>query len=204
MKARKYMNTQRHSPGHRLIGRKPRYGYTWASPRRGFTLVELIATIVVLSILGTVSAGILFTATDGYLSASTTAALHHDASLAMDRMTRELREVARDGSDAVPHINEVAANSIRWEDESELYVQGTSLMFIENGGSPVVLANDVGAFLVRTFDEDNDALPLAMSGNECHDIRRIELTLTVSRHGESEMLRTRTFVRAAMSDGDGP
>lgn len=193
------MNTQRH----RLIGREPRYGSTRALPRRGFTLVELIATIVVLSILGTVSAGIIFTATDGYLSASTTASLHQNAALALDRMTRELREIARDGSNSVPLINELTASSIRWEDDSELFVVGSSLVFIENGAPPVALANDVSEFTVRTFDEESESLPLTMSGEACRDVRRIELSLTLARHGVSETVRTRVFVRAAIGDGGG-
>lgn len=184
----------------------PRFRIAQPAPsRRGFTLIELIATIVVLSVLGTVSAGIIFTATDGYLSASTTATLHNEASLAMDRITRELREIARDGSAAVPHINEISADAIRWEEDSELFVEGQSLMFRDRGETPVALANRVAVFAVQSFDEENDALPASMNGDACHDIRRIELTLTLSRHGESEVVRTRVFVRAAMRDGgDGP
>jgi prepilin-type N-terminal cleavage/methylation domain-containing protein len=172
--------------------------------RRGFTLVELVATIVVLAIIGSVSAGIIFTATDGYVQASTAAALHEEASLAMDRMSRALREISRDGAAPVPHINEVGPDSIRWHDDSELVLENESLMLVIDGGPPATLANDVSVFSVRTFDEDNQPLPTTMSGSDCHDIRRIELTLTLSRHGESETLRMRVFVRAAMTAGGGP
>jgi len=172
--------------------------------RRGFTLIELIATIVVLSVLGSVSAGIIFTATDGYLSATTTAGLHHEASLAMDRMTRELREIERADSAPEPRIDEVTSSSIRWEDDSELFLAGTTLQFIDAGESPVALAHDVSAFIIRVYDEDDVALPAEMIGSDCRDIRRIELTLTMSRHGESETVRTRVFVRAAMRGGATP
>jgi len=76
---------------------------------------------------------------------------------------------------------------------------------VESGSAPFTLANDVRLFAVQTFDESSNALPGTMSGAACRDIRQIELTLTLSRHGVSETLRTRIFVRAAISDGgSGP
>ena len=66
------------------------------SVRRGFTLIEAIATIVVLAIIGSIASLIILTAVDGYTDAATGAQLHIEASTAMDRIVRELRKVALD------------------------------------------------------------------------------------------------------------
>ena len=64
--------------------------------RRSFTLVESIATIVVLAIVSSVSSGVILQATDGYVDATTKAQLHTEASTAMDRMVREIRKIPLD------------------------------------------------------------------------------------------------------------
>ncbi len=46
------------------------------SVRRGFTLIEAIATIVVLAIIGSIASLFILTAVDGYAVAATTAQLH--------------------------------------------------------------------------------------------------------------------------------
>jgi hypothetical protein len=64
-----------------------------------------------------------------------------------------------------------------------------------------VLLTDVTACTIATFDEDNAPLGASLAGVACDDIRRVSVSVTVTRGGVSETLRTKVFIRATM-EGD--
>ena len=174
-------------------------------PRRrfGFTLIEVVATIVILAAIGTVASNILLTASDGYLDAAGTAQLHNELSIATDRLAREFRQIDldNDADDIAPDIDEVTASSMTWHTDSSVALNGTTLQFVEAGGAAATLLTDVTAFSITTHDEDNDPLAATLSGDQCDAIRRIEITVTQTRFGVSETLRARVFLRSTMSGG---
>ena len=132
------------------------------------------------------------------------AQLHSELSVTMDRIVRELRKIPRDDAAAgtAPDIASVTATSITWDTDYSLSLSSTNLMYTENGGTAAVLQNNVTAFTVQTYDESNSALAASLSGNNCDPIRRIQLTLTMQRHGVTESLRTKMFLRETMVGAD--
>lgn len=58
---------------------------------RGFTLVELVAVMVILSIVGTIGVGFVVRSTEAYQRTQTRALLVNTARQALERMTRQLR-----------------------------------------------------------------------------------------------------------------
>ena len=176
---------------------------TPAPRRRGFTLIEAILTISVLAIVSSIASGIILQATDGYLEGSTTAQLHTEASMALDRAVRELRRIDLDGGAAgvAPDIDDVTGTSIAWEANNLLSLVGSDLELTINGGAASRLLTPVTAFQVRALDESNAVLALPRTGVGCDPIRRLELTITVERYGTSVTLRTRVFVRSTMAGG---
>ena len=84
--------------------------------RRGFTLIEAIATIVLLSILGTFGSLVILNSTEGYIDASTVSQLHAELSISLDRIVRELRKIELDSGAAgvAPDIDSVTTTSIAW------------------------------------------------------------------------------------------
>ena len=180
---------------------------------RGFTLIETLATISVLAILGSITSFIIVGAVEGYVDAATQAQLHAEASVAMDRALRELRwiELNLDPAPCTigPHINNVTDKSITWDNVTagvhSLSWSGTAgdpLMLAVDGNPAVNLQTDVTAFSVSVYKDDNSALvlPLAID-DDCCPIRRIALDLTVTRSGQSMSVRTKLFVRSTMSGG---
>jgi len=170
-------------------------------PRRGgFTMVEAIATIVVLAVLGSVTSGIILQAVDGYTEASTQAQLHAEMSIALDRAVRELRKIPLDsGAGGIaPDVDDLSPTSVDWEGDYHLGLTGGDLLMTINGGAQRVLMSDVSAFGVSAFDESNAALGATLSGAACDPIRRLELTLTASRHGVTATVRTRVYLRSTM------
>lgn len=171
-----------------------------ASGRRGFTLVEVITTMVIVAIIGVVSSTLLLSAVERYHAAATRAELVNAASAAMERITVTLRDIPQRVSvtPSVPSISAVTANSITWDGGMSLAISGTSVRLTINGDS-TTLAEHVSAFEVTVFDKDNAAMDASLSGGACNSIRRVQITLTLSRDGVSETLRSRVFLRCMMS-----
>ena len=179
--------------------------------RRGFTLIESMATVAVLATLGSIASFLILDSVDDYSETATTAQLHAELSIAMDRAMREIRKIEADSgaSGVAPNITSVNAadNDIQWTDsDSDAYslsLSGSDLMLEVDGGGSAVLMSDVAAFTVLTYDEDDGALAAPLSGAACDDIRRVVLNVTVQRNGVTESLRTRVFIRSTMSGAEG-
>lgn len=170
--------------------------------RRAFTLVEAVATITVLGVLGSVTSGIIVQATDGYIEARIRGQLHAEASVALDRIAREIRSIPLDAaaSGIAPDIDNCLASYIEWNAlGNRISTADGDLLLKKNAGTAQVLMNDVTAFSIAAFDESNTQLGFNLSGATCDPIRRLEFTLTAVREGTTVTLRTRVFLRSTMS-----
>lgn len=169
--------------------------------RRGFTLVELVASMVIIATVGTLGATIIYTAMNGFFQASTRAQLQCELATALDRIAQELHDIPNDSSASslAPDIASVSASSISWNTGYALTLSGTNLMFSDNGASSALLLPNVSAFTIQTYDESNTALGASLSGTGCDAIRRIQITITMTQSNISETLRTKIFVRSMMS-----
>jgi prepilin-type N-terminal cleavage/methylation domain-containing protein len=179
--------------------------------RRAFTLIESMATVAVLATLGSIASFLILDAVDGYSVADTSAQLHAELSIAMDRALREIRKIEPDDGAGVvaPNITDInaAGNNIQWTDSDSdaysLYQSGSDLMLEVDGGGAALLLSDVTAFSVQTYDEDDGVLANPLTGAACDDIRRVVLDLTVQRNAVTESLRTKIFIRSMMSGAEG-
>jgi type II secretory pathway pseudopilin PulG len=169
--------------------------------RPAFTLVETIAAMVVVSVTGLLTSGIIFTAIHSYRDASTRAQIHNDCSAAFDRVTKLLWSIPRDSSASVlaPLISSVTSTSLSWNNNWSLSLSGTQLMLTENGGTARPILDNVTSFSISCFDESNAAMATSLSGAATQGIRRIQIQVTVSRQGVSETLRARAYIRSLMT-----
>ena len=175
--------------------------------RRAFTLIESVATITVLAILGSIASFVVLNAVDGYTEAVTSAQLHAEMSVTLDRITRELRRIELDSAAAgvAPDITSVTSSFIDWEDSDDdlyriLWSSGESALKLAiDGGALAVLQTDVTNCVISTYDEDDVQRPWIISGVACDPIRRVQVELTCQRSGVTETLRTKIFLRPTMS-----
>lgn len=167
---------------------------------RAFTLVELVATMVVLGAIGSIAATLMFGSLDGYLDATARAQLHAEASIGLDRIVRELRAVPLDdaASDIAPDIDSIADTAIAWKGDSSLGLSGSSLLLVLDGGASAVLLGDVDDFTISAWDESGAALALPRSGAACDAVRRLTISITLARAGVGETLRTDVFLRCTV------
>ncbi len=171
---------------------------------RAFTLVESIAAMVVVGFVATIGAQLTLRASRDYVEAARGAELHATLSNAIDRLDRDLREIRLDpdAADIGPDIDSLTASSITWDTAGgtcSVSLSGTQLRLAEDGDSAVALLDDVSAFTVAAYNDAGSALTLPLSGNACDAIRRIQITITVTRDGRSDTLRTRVFLRATLA-----
>ncbi|GEM_PF-853618 len=168
---------------------------------RAFTLVEMVATITIIATLITVVSPLILTSMDSYASSAIRAEMVSASSTCLERVTAEVRQIPlRAGqSSAKPAVDSVTSSSIMWSTNSSIELSGTDLQLTIAGGTPRLLLSNVAGFVVQTYDESNTALAALLSGSACDAIRRVQFTITVTRGGVTETLRTRVFLRCMRS-----
>lgn len=174
---------------------------------RGFTLVEVIAVIVILGVLGGVTSSLILNGAAAFTDSSVRMQLHGEASVALDRLVRELREIDADPAAGAPapHITEASVSVLAWGDDSRLRLDGADLLLAADGAAERLLCNAVSEFSIAYFDESNRPLLVGASVPPADRprIRRLALRLALTRQGLTESLETRVFVRCAIM-GESP
>lgn len=176
---------------------------------RAFTLIEAITTIIVVAIVSTISASLVRTAMDSYTSATTSADLSDQLSLAMDRITTELRTMDHTGAvgSVQPDITALTSSAITFRSGGatrSISLSGSNLLFTGSVTSSATLAQNVTAFSIVGYDKSNSVLPASPSAAQIATIRRLQITLSASSHGITETLRTKVFIRGLASGSGAP
>ena len=113
----------------------------------GFTLIEIVITIVLLSIISGIAAMIILQGVRAYTLESTHSDVHYQAKLAMERMARELRTATTVTATA-------PSSSLVFTD-----VTGTSVTYSLNGNNVTrnadLLSTGVTALLFSHYDNAN-------------------------------------------------
>ena len=173
-----------------------------ALARRGFTLIEAIATLVILGSVGSVVSSIIFRAVQDYTTIATGAQIQAELTCTLDRIDRELREIdAKTTGSVAPNIRSLASGSITFVSgglTKTISLTGTTLNLIDSSGTTPLL-DDVSTFTISAFDQSNTALAASLAGAGCDAIRRLSITVTATRNGSSDSLRTRVFLRSTLS-----
>ena len=145
----------------------------------GFSLIELVMVIVILGILAAFVGPVLFNAMRSYQSVQTGTQTHAKMRYAIERMSRELREVRRQATDATfVDITSMTASSIAF-----FKTDGTRVV-INVVGNQVNLAystlagmltDQVGSFSLAYFQQ-NASTPAATAAS----ISFVGISLTLS------------------------
>jgi prepilin-type N-terminal cleavage/methylation domain-containing protein len=165
----------------------------------GFTLIELIATIVVIGTVGSVASLMVSSSVNGYVGASVQAQLHAELSVTLDRIDRELKRIPSEGSGAIsPDIVSITPTLIQWTGNYRFHLSLGKLYYTDGGGTARILQEDVTAFNVQAFDQNNAAMSGTLNDAACDAVRRVQITVTVQRSGVTETLRSKFFLRCTM------
>jgi prepilin-type N-terminal cleavage/methylation domain-containing protein len=153
----------------------------------GFTLVELIVTLVLVGIIGTFTTLFMYTGLNGYLRAKDTSEGALKAQIALDRISLELRDIIR-VSDFNADTN-VDYNSVTLPADRRIrYAAGNGEILLSVGGTENLLLDSV-----QTFSMTVSYKELNYYGDNVDEVEAIDVSFTV---GEIERsFRARIFPR---------
>ena len=155
----------------------------------GFTLVEIVITIVLVGILAGIAAMIILQGIRSYSDEQARSNVHYQARLAMERMAREIRQIR-----STADIPTMAGTTLRYVDvngvQTGFQLTGTDIERTEDNGSTwQILATGTTAFNFNYFRQDG-VTPAAAA-----TLWFVEITMTSEQGAESLQMRTRVHPR---------
>ncbi len=159
----------------------------------------MLAAVVVLATLGTISASLMMRTASVNADTMIAQQIHSDLVSTLERVERLLREIPAQSGSTNPNITSLSATSLVLGNGTALTLSGTNLQLTEPGQSAVTLLGNVSALSITAFSDVNAALGASLSGSQCNSIRRVALSMTVTRQGVSDTLRTKVFLRCALA-----
>ena len=140
---------------------------------KGFTLVELIVTLVLVGIIGTFTTLFMYTGLNGYLRAKDTAEGALKAQIALDRLSLELRDISE--------IEAFTANSTidyfsttLLGDRQIIYDANADTISLDVDGNVNLLLDDVQNFTMTAAYKD-----LNFYADANNEVEAIDVSFTV-------------------------
>lgn len=156
----------------------------------GFTLIETVAVIVIVGLLGGIVGPLMVGAADAYAGARDGRRAVEDASFALDRIVRLLRESPEGDAPGTPAFSKITPEAFSFADGTQVIWADDELLFQQGAGPLSPLCRKVTAFEVRYLR--GDGLPLdAGAGDDASDVRRVEVRLVA----DGQDLRTCVYLR---------
>ncbi len=152
--------------------------------QKGFTLIEMIMVIVLISIISSVAAMIILQGAKSYQKEVSYSDIHNQGRLAIERMAREIRLI-RSATD----LTTMGANNIVFND-----INGTNIQFNFAGStisrSGNTLANNVQSLAFSYYQSDGVTVAGAAA-----QVWFIQIDLTTVNAGETLSMRVRVHPR---------
>jgi len=125
-----------------------------AIDRAGFTLLELLAAVVVMSIISVTLMPVIASASDSYVVARQARGSTERAAFALDRLTRVVRQAPIGEDEAGVGIVNSSLSSVEFADGSGFELIGTTLELLVPGGDSVPLCMEVDSITVGYIGDD--------------------------------------------------
>ena len=161
---------------------------------RGFTLIEIVITIVLVSILSGLAAMIILQGVRAYSAEQSRSDVHYQSRAAMERMAREIRLIRWNTALAQADIATMSPMVLRYTD-----IQGNQMGFQlnlgeiqrtqDNAATWQTLATGVTAFNINYFRQDGVTPATAAT------LWFVEITMTDLQGSETLQMRTRVHPR---------
>ena len=146
-------------------------------PQKGFTLIELIVTLVLVGIIGTFTTLFMYTGLSGYLRAKDTAEGAMKAQIALDRISLELRDI-NNISDFNSNTNiDFTSETLPFARRIR-YDSGNDEILLSVAGNEYLLVDDVQTFSLTANSKD-----LNYYSDGALEVESIEVSFTVGEIG---------------------
>ncbi len=154
------------------------------SREEGFSLVEMIATLVILSIMGIGVAMYFVYNAQSFLMARATNEAYQKTSLAVERLAREIKKMDT--------VSQAATGTLRYSRDGTdfcVYLEGTNVRLsrstaVPASGNGPILIDNISAFSLQFLDGSGNDWSLP-SDNSLTGLSRVVITLTVDIYNSS-------------------
>ncbi len=162
--------------------------------RRGFTLVEMLATLVVVGTVAAVASPIIVGATQAYAKSASQRRAVEQVSGALDRLSRILREAPTKAAPAgATDFSSASASGFALSSGLNVALSGTTLMLGTTAVKESPLCQGVTAFQITYLDSAGTAVSVA-SGTDA--VRRVIIRLAA----QGVDLSTTVWLRASLNE----
>lgn len=154
----------------------------------GFTLVEIVITIVLVSVIAAIAAMIILQGIQGYVSEASRSDVYYQARLAMERMAREIRLI-RSPAD----ITSLSNTNLQYTDVNNSiagFNWTAPTLYRWNGAGSDVLASGITAFSFSYLQQDGVTAAATAAA-----VRYVDISLTAQQGAESLVMRSRVRPR---------
>ncbi len=140
---------------------------------RGFTLVELLLAMTVMSIVAVVVMPVIVSSADAYASARSARGTTERVVYALERFGRVVREAPFDEDSGGLGVASASVSVLVFDDGTGIRVNGSALEMLAPDGDWVTLCAGVDRARLTYYDEGGDPMVLVAPGS----IRRVGITV---------------------------
>lgn len=167
---------------------------TWHS--KGFTLIEIVVTIVIVGIISGIAAMIIAQGVRAYSDEQSRSDVHYQARFAMERMSREIRMIRSRAAAPVNDIPNMSGTMLEYRNTEGTLVgfqlSGGSIQRRQDSGAWQTLASNITApggnlFVYRDAAGATGAIQATLWS--------VEIVFTATQAGETLDMRTRVHPR---------
>ncbi len=155
-----------------------------------FTILEMMAAIVVMSVISVTLMPVIGGASDSYANARAVRSSTERAAFALDRITRIVREAPIGDGETGVGITTATQSEVVFSDGTGVQLSGTTLEMLVPGRNPVPLCFDVDSFVIQYFGEDG-VTNMALTPTQSH---RLAFTITTAGVEMSVLAHPRVWI----------
>lgn len=152
--------------------------------QKGFTIIEIILSIVILGIIAGIGLPIIAEIGESQIIANRRNDLAESGRLAIDRLVREIRRIKDDTS--VVTANSTVFQFIDIDDNTISFSLSSGVLRRTYNGTANDLAGDAASFNISYYDQSGSLISSPAVSPSATDIRRVRLNLGLEISG-SEM-----------------
>ncbi len=160
-------------------------------PTRGFTLLEIMAAVVVLSIITVVVFPVMQTLLASHTESVSSRQDYERATFAIDRVMREIREIGIDDSGNA-ELTTMDSDELIEASGAGIRLSGSDLMLVDTSSVEHPLCSGVDAFTLAYIGRDGTTTTADLA-----EVWTVRITLTV---GDAEF-GTIAFIRERIGGG---
>lgn len=122
--------------------------------RAGFTLLELIAAVLVMSIISSVLLPVLTTASESYTTTRSIRTSTEQVAYALDRIARIIRQAPIGPAELGVGIQSATTSSLQFTDGTGFLLNNGEMEMLVPGNGNATLCPDIDALTIQYFGDD--------------------------------------------------